>query len=276
MRLVIILMLIIKSLWVCGQNIEKTYALANSLYDNKSYELAVEAYKRVLFFDSVGRFRKAIYPNIADCLFKSKEYVEAANYFELAYFGTEDSVLKNQYILKKVSSYLILQQIDFAEVEILNLSNKLTKEQLKEKTTFEGIISFAKNDFSNSEKLFKTLIPDTMKVDQLFRKNEKVSRINPKKAKILSMIMPGLGQLYVGDLKNGLNSFILTGGLMFLGIRSALINTPLEAAIATLPWVQRYYQGGFNKAELIANAKIQEKRFKIYNQLLDELGNQQL
>ncbi len=273
MRLVIILILIIKSPLVCGQNLEKTYVLANSLYENKSYELAVDAYKRVLFFDSEGKYRNTIYPNIADCLFKSKEYEESANYFELAYFGTEDSVLKNHYILKKVSSYLILQQIDFAEAEILNLNDELNIEQLKEKAIFGGIISFAKSDFYESEKIFKTLVPDTMVVDQLFRKNEKVSKINPKKAKILSMIMPGLGQLYVGDLKNGLNSFILTAGLMLLGVRSAIINAPLDAAIATLPWVQRYYQGGFNKAELIAKAKIQEKRFKIYNLLLDELGN---
>jgi hypothetical protein len=50
-----------------------------------------------------------------------------------------------------------------------------------------------------------------------------------------------------------------------------LINNPLDAAIATLPWFQRYYQGGYKKAELIATAKIQEKRYKIYNQLLDEV-----
>ena len=159
MRLVIILILIIKSPLVCGQNLEKTYVLANSLYENKSYELAVDAYKRVLFFDSEGKYRNTIYPNIADCLFKSKEYEESANYFELAYFGTEDSVLKNHYILKKVSSYLILQQIDFAEAEILNLNDELNIEQLKEKAIFGGIISFAKSDFYESEKIFKTLAP---------------------------------------------------------------------------------------------------------------------
>ena len=85
------------------------------------------------------------------------------------------------------------------------------------------------------------------------------------------MIMPGLGQIYVGDIKNGLNSFILSAGLFALGLRSAYINNPLDAAISVLPWFQRYYQGGFKKAELIAIAKIQEKRYKIYNQLLDEV-----
>ena len=87
----------------------------------------------------------------------------------------------------------------------------------------------------------------------------------------MSMIVPGLGQLYVGDVKNGLKSFVLSVGLFSLGLRSALINNPLDAAISTLPWFQRYYQGGFKKAELIAIARIQEKRYKIYNQLLDEV-----
>jgi hypothetical protein len=119
--------------------------------------------------------------------------------------------------------------------------------------------------------MFKKIVADTSLVNELFEKNKKISKISPKKAKVLSMIMPGLGQLYVGDVKNGLNSFLLSTGLLALGLRSAFINNPLDAAIATLPWFQRYYQGGYKKAELIAVAKIQEKRYKIYNQLLDEV-----
>lgn len=88
----------------------------------------------------------------------------------------------------------------------------------------------------------------------------------------MSMIIPGLGQLYAGDIKNGLNSLILTGGLFSLGIYSAINNGFLDASLSVIPWFQRYYQGGFNKAQIIAKAKIEKKRYQIFNQLLDEVS----
>lgn len=255
-----------------GQSLDQTFGFANQLYEQKSYPNAVEAYKRVLFFDSAVVFSNQVFPKIADCLFKLQKYQESAQYYDLAYFSAQDSVLKNAYVLKKISCFLILKQYDYAEVELLGIDEILTSPQKKEKDFNEAVLRFAKGEYDVSEQIFKNLVSDSTKVDLLFERNKKVSKISPKKAKIMSMIMPGLGQLYVGDVKNGLNSFVLSIGLLSLGLRSAFTNNPLDAAISTLPWFQRYYQGGFKKAELIAIAKIQEKRYKIYNQLLDEVA----
>mgnify|MGYP000951449752 CR=1 FL=1 len=271
MKRVLFLILITNSLASFGQSLVQTFDFANQLYQQKSYQNAVEAYKRVVYFDSTSLYSIQIYPKIADCLFNLKKYQESADYYDLAYFSAEDSLLKDTYILKKISCFLILQQYDYAEIEFLNLGSELPKNLEYDKNFSEAILRFAKEEYDLSEQIFKKLASDTLAVNALFKKNTKVNKISPKKAKIMSMIMPGLGQLYVGDIKNGLNSFILSAGLFALGVRSAIINNPLDAAISVLPWFQRYYQGGFKKAELIAIAKIQEKRYKIYNQLLDEV-----
>lgn len=271
MKQVLFLILITKSFVSFGQSLDQTFDFANQLYEQKSYQNAVEAYKRVLYFDSAALFSKQVYPKIAECLFSLQRHQESASYYDLAYFSTEDSVLKDTYILKKLSCFLILQQYDYAEVELLNLDENISDNLADDKNFNEAILRFAKQEYDLSEQIFKKLVSDTSAIDALFDKNKKVSKISPRKAKILSMIIPGLGQLYVGDIKNGLNSFILSTGLFALGLRSAFINNPLDAAISTLPWFQRYYQGGFKKAELIAIAKIQDKRYKIYNQLLDEV-----
>jgi len=271
MKQVVFLILITNSLTSFGQSLEQTFDFANQLYIQKSYQNAVEAYKRVVYFDSSSLYSNQIYPKIADCLFSLEKYRESADYYDLAYFSTEDSLLKDTYILKKISCFLILQEYDYAEIELLNLGSDLPDSLEYEKNFNEAILRFAKEEYDLSEQIFKKLTLDTLAINELFNQNTKVSRISPKKAKIMSMIMPGLGQIYVGDIKNGLNSFILSAGLFALGLRSAYINNPLDAAISVLPWFQRYYQGGFKKAELIAIAKIQEKRYKIYNQLLDEV-----
>jgi tetratricopeptide (TPR) repeat protein len=271
MKRVLFLILITNSLASFGQSLVQTFDFANQLYQQKSYQNAVEAYKRVVYFDSTSLYSIQIYPKIADCLFNLEKYQESADYYDLAYFSSEDSILKDTYIIKKISCFLILQQYDYAEIEFLNLGSELPESLEYDKNFNEAILRFAKQEYDLSEQIFKKLASDTLAINALFEKNTKVSKISPKKAKIMSMIIPGLGQLYVGDIKNGLNSFILSAGLFALGVRSAIINNPLDAAISVLPWFQRYYQGGFKKAELIAIAKIQEKRYKIYNQLLDEV-----
>jgi tetratricopeptide (TPR) repeat protein len=271
MKRVLFLILITNAVGSFGQSLSQSFGFANELYDQKSYQNAVEAYKRVLFFDSSSVYSKQIFPKIADSFFNLARYQESAEYYDLAYFSTEDSTLKDRYILKKIACFLILKQYDYAEVELLNLEQKIDPVIQKERDFAEAVLRFAKEEYATSEVLFKSLVNDSTEVDVLFEKNRKVDKISPKRAKIMSMIIPGLGQLYVGDIKNGLNSFILSVGLFSLGVRSAIINNPLDAAISTLPWFQRYYQGGFKKAELIAMAKIQEKRYKIYNQLLDEV-----
>ncbi|MCP9769705.1 hypothetical protein EGI22_17515 [Lacihabitans sp. LS3-19] len=275
MKLATFLILII-NVWVANaQDLNQTVAFANKLYEEKSYQNAMEAYKRALYFDAESNFATQIYPKVADCLYNIQDYRQATEYYELAYFSTEDQALKNQYLLKKISCFLIIQDYDYAEIEMLNLPEVLTDEESKEKIFYEAMLRFAKGEFPESKSAFSQIIEDSTIVNELFKKNDKISKISPRKAKILSIIMPGLGQLYVGDVKNGLNSFVLTTGLIALGLRSAILVSPLDAGISILPWFQRYYQGGYKKAEIIAVAKIQEKRYKVFNKLLDEVEKKQ-
>ena len=71
MRLAIILTFIFESFIVSGQTLPQTYEFAEALYSQKSYQSAVESYKRILFFDSTSQYSKAIYPKIANSLFET-------------------------------------------------------------------------------------------------------------------------------------------------------------------------------------------------------------
>jgi tetratricopeptide (TPR) repeat protein len=273
MRLVLFLMLIISNI-LQAQTVEQAKVFADELYKEKSFQNALEVYNRVLFFDTAQVFSAQIYPTIAESYYQTSQFNKANQYFDLAYNVSTDAKEKNGYLLKKISGYLMLQQIDYAEIDFLSLdSTNLNHAQKAESDVFKAIITFAKGDYSQSKKAFLHITKDSLAVENLFIKNDKDSRISPKKAKNMSRIIPGLGQLYVGDIKNGLNSFLLTGGLAVLGIRAALLNNVFDAAFAAGPWIQRYYKGGYTKAENIAKAKILEKRYKIYNQLLDTLPN---
>lgn len=255
-----------------AQSLSQTFALGNEAFEAGRFSSAIETYQRVLFFDSVQTYSPLIYARIAHSLYTEKRFSEAANYYDLAYFSTEEDSLQTAYSLQKVACLLFLKQYSFAEVELIDMPNPIPRPtQERERRLYEGLTAYAQGEFAQAESSFKSLVSDTTKVHDLFRTNDRISRINPRKAKILSMILPGLGQLYVGDIKNGLNSLILTGGLFYLGLRSAVNTTFIEGTLSFLPWVQRYYQGGFQKAERIAHEKIQEKRYELLGEILDSL-----
>jgi tetratricopeptide (TPR) repeat protein len=272
MKQVLCLLLIIISGSLVAQSLHETEAFAQQRYEAKDYETAAEAYRRVLFFDEKNEYSPWVYKKIADCLFETSAYEEASKYYSLAYFTQNSDEEKATITLQKAACHLLTRNYPFAQEELLYLPEKLTPKQDSARYFYEGMLFFALEDFQKAEAAFKKIAVDTLAVHQIFRKNEKVSKINPKTAKTLSIIFPGLGQLYVGDIKNGLNSMALTGALLYLGVRTAANATFLDAVVSVVPWFQRYYTGGFYKAELIAQQRKQEKRHQVFNELLNTVN----
>ncbi len=87
------------------------------------------------------------------------------------------------------------------------------------------------------------------------RQAERVAKKNPKTARVLSMILPGAGQFYAGDIKNGLNSLLLNALLGFWFVTTGLAYTFVDAAATVTPWLFRYYGGGIRRAGEIVEKK---------------------
>ncbi|GAB3521059.1 tetratricopeptide repeat protein [Emticicia fontis] len=263
---------------VQAQDLKQTFDFANELYEKKDYAGAANTYRRVIFFDKKEEFRKLCYKNIADCLYATQNFEEAADYYELAFYQQKTDSTKTEVLLRKLSCFLITGNFEYGEVELVNIPDNLTPEQQRRKTFYSAILHFSTEKYAESKKEFLALVDSNnvaakQTIEELFVKNDKISRLNPKKAKVLSILMPGLGQFYAGDVKNGFNSFLLTGGIVTWGILAAIGSpAPLDIFITMVPWFQRYYMGGYKKAEVIAENQKKKRRSKVYNKILDEVS----
>lgn len=274
--LLILLIFIVKTSF--SQDLKQSFDFANELFNKKDYAGASITYRRVIYFDKTDNYRKDCYKNIADCLYETQQYEEAADYYELAFFQQKSDSAKAEIIFRKMSCYLILNNFEYAEIELLNLPSNLNTEQTKRKTFYTAVLNFSTEKYDLAKAQFGSLVDSSkiesrIKIEQLFDKNEKINRLNPKAARIMSMIIPGLGQFYAGDIKNGTNSIILTVGIATWGIVSAVKSTsPFDILVTAAPWFQRYYMGGYKKAEQITINEKMRRRSKVYNQILDEVA----
>jgi tetratricopeptide (TPR) repeat protein len=278
MKNILLILLIFSAKIVHSQTIKQSFDFANQLFEKKDYSGASITYRRVIYFDKTDEFRKECYKNIADCLFETQQFDEAADYYELAFFQQKSDSTKAEVLFRKLACFLVLNNFEYAEVELLNLPNNLTIEQGRRKVFYGAILNFSTEKYDLAKEQFLSLldkndIETQKKVEELFIKNEKINKLSPKRAKIMSMILPGLGQFYGGDIKNGTNSILLTAGIATWGVWAAIKSaSPFDALITMVPWFQRYYTGGYKKAEQIAINQKKARRAKVYNEILDEVA----
>lgn len=278
MQKILLILFIFISKISFSQDLKQSFDFANELFSKKDYAGASITYRRVIYFDKSDIYRKDCYKNIADCLYETQQYEEAADYYELAFFQQKSDSAKAEVIFRKMSCYLIQNNFQYAEIELLNLPSNLNAEQSKRKTFYTAVLNFSVEKYDLAKAQFLSLVDSAnieskKQIEQLFIKNEKINRLNPKAARIMSMIVPGLGQFYAGDIKNGANSIILTVGIATWGIVSAVKSTsPFDILVTAAPWFQRYYMGGYKKAEQITINEKTRRRSKVYNQILDEVS----
>ena len=256
-----------------AQNINQTIELADNAKDAENYQAAVEYYERALFFDSNQEYYPSVSNNIAECYFSLHDYPNAIKYYSLAFNLSKDDSLRNFYSLRKIESLILNHNFSYAYIDLLE--NEEANKREKEWTLYAAISCFGMEQYDDSKKYFLLLIPsnnekDSILVEKSFLKLSKYQkRLKPNRAKWMSFIIPGLGQFYSGNIRNGLNSLILNGLLIYFTIELSITYTVMDALLATGPWIQRYYLGGTNNAKHSCEMQLAKRKNQVYRKLLE-------
>jgi len=265
-----------------SQDLSQVVDFADQQYKADNFEIAASEFNRALFFGHTEQ--DILFLKIASCYFNLKDFELSIAFYDKAYFATKSDSVKNEAVLGKSFSLIMENQWMLALSELMNMESIQYNQQRIKMNFLQGMAYFGLHKDDRAESAFhnclQNLPEDSVNntlIDKeftLIRKSEK--RFNPKTAWAMSLIVPGSGQTYSKEYKEAANSIILLSGLYYLTVSLATKISYLEALVVILPWFQRYYTGGANKAEKLALNKQLASRNNSYLSILDYLESQNL
>jgi tetratricopeptide (TPR) repeat protein len=253
-----------------AQTVGETRAFADSLYSAGRLDEALPVYQRTAFFNRAG-VDPEVLSRIADCFIAGGELEKALEFYDHSYFAQPNDSLKKEVLFRKAACYLRSHNYHFALMELLSLDDRLSPAFNKKRNLYLGIAWFGLENFTKSGHFFVQATDDSISRQQIrsiFADTRQFYKPNPKLASWLSILLPGAGQIYSGEIWSGLNSLLITGFFAGLGIYIAYITSPIDALFTALPWFQRYYQGGFQRAEDFAAHKRSLNRSRVFDEVL--------
>jgi tetratricopeptide (TPR) repeat protein len=260
-----------------SQNFEQTIQFADKQFELKNYQLAVKEYQRALFFSEGNQF-DYLYQQIAHSFYINNQFEQALYFYDLSYKTAKNDSIKFERIFNRSLCFLKTNKFKQSIQELLNLTDSLSNYFNDRRNFYFAVSYFGLEDFKKSESYFLACLKNADKnarteIEDLFGRKKNLYRPNPKTAKTLSMILPGSGQIYAGDVKNSLNSVLLTGSFVMLAIVMAQQYSILDAVLTALPWFTRYYKGGYANAKKIAQNKRAIRKDNTYKEVLQIISD---
>jgi len=252
-------------------DIESVIRFGDSLYFNRNYLPALREYQRAYFFANKD-LKSSLGKKIADCFFSLENYNSAENYYDSALFYSSEDSLRISLELNSVLCIMMLNNFGNALMKLRDIQMIPFPYLQKKQILYQGICHFGNGEYDKSYNYFQAYLSpeDTIKksrLKDLFENHKSLKRPYSSLAVALSIVLPGAGQVYSGDIKDGLNSFLLLSGIVYLGSTFSFPSNLLIIA----PLFQRYYAGGIINAKNKADSKRKEKQYEYYTGLMNIL-----
>lgn len=239
-------------------------SIADDLSSRKLYDDAITEYKRFIFFNPDSPQTAEAYYKIGLCYRSEGKIHNAIEALDNSISLYKDSELANRSRLTLATTLIASQNYNLAKLELTKIINSTNDESLLKKALyFYGIEAIYTRDWRSARDYFSKFYQRDDSIDKInsIIKTTERSYKSPTKAKAMSAIIPGAGQIYSGNWKNGINAFILNGAIIG-GIAYNVYKKDYDnALIIAYLLLLRYYRGNIYHAG---------KDAERYNQRLDD------
>ena len=230
--------------------------LGDLLFTLENYDAAITEYKRFLFFN-------ADHPQTGEAQFKiglayraQEWWAEAVEAMIAAAQLTTETELQAERRVELAVTLIASGAYDLAVVELIKVDMQSRSTRLRQRARFlRGVAYLYQFKWEQARLVFQTYfdeIPDAARaaaeVDTLFSEAINLPQKSEKVARLLSTFLPGLGQAYAGDWKNGLNALLLNGVLGYITFDAAIERDYDDALLSFFFLSYRYYTGNRYRA----------------------------
>lgn len=260
---------------IAAQDIHQIKKFSDEQFDKGNLHLALKEYQRVLLFNEDKEYNE-LYSKIASIYYRMSDFDLAIRYYDFAIRVENDDSLRFELALKKALCNFNKGNYLSALTELFDVPYFPGGYLQKKLNLYMGICYFGLNEYKNSREYFSETLDSTgiNTLDKLFLDLERFNKkFRPGKVELMSILLPGLGQIYTGEILSGLNSFVLMTGITIYALVTAANYTLLDGILVLSSWFYRYYSGGFTNASDFAIEKIENQKAKVYSEILALVEN---
>jgi len=250
----------------------------NHFLDSGNYDLAITEYQRFLYFNPENDLIEEIYYKIGIAFRNQEKWTEAIEAIDKSIISTEYDSIKDDRCISKAVVYLSKGDYSTAEFELLRIANFSDYCVIRKKAYFFlGVCDLYTAKWEEARTAFNNCFqhdPVLQKqVDSLICLSSSLNYKSPTLAKWLSTFLPGAGQIYGGNLKDGLNAILLNSLTSYLLVNSIIENRLDDALIADITLFERYYRGNRYSAEQTAIKFNDQINLSFTENILNHLKN---
>ncbi len=249
--------------------------MGNNFFKDGEYLQAIIEYKRFIFFNPESEYICDTYYKMGLAYRNIKNWEKAIESFKKAIQYSKDKKRIDE--IKITLAATLIAMGNFSKAEIILLKIKLFSkfnEIRKEASFFLGVNYLYTYQWEKAYQEFKNYFGPDDELKKWFENSKMLKYKSPKLAKILSIVVPGMGQIYATNLKDGINALLVNGIIGYLFVNN-LLNKSYDSALINLLFIfKKFYTGNLANAEKLAhqyNEKLNKETLKAGIEIINKL-----
>jgi tetratricopeptide (TPR) repeat protein len=226
---------------------------------------AITEYERFTFFNSDSP-SVAVIRAIADLYGKQGNFRKAAETLDRALSLSLDDSLRDEIRIVAAAFNIAAGDYQTAQLELIRIGAFALSPEIRERANrYLSLVYSMSMDWTGLKKMIdtSTVFEGTRRVliDSLIANNNARYRVSPVAALWMSTFLPGLGQMYACDVRNGCNALAISFATGYLTVHSVMNGYFQEAILTDVTLFWRYYSG--NRWRAMESAERYNKRWDL-------------